>query len=269
MMNEQIEKYWDILGDMEDMLRGGFRTDHRPLPVKPQSPGARTDTEISPTASPPISTASPGAATSASKPADRGPTLTDRPGSGEPREELLSSLDEEVRMCNRCELGSRRINAVPGAGSHHPAVFVIGEGPGAEEDKTGLPFVGPAGRYLDKWLAAIGLSRETNTFIGNIVKCRPPQNRDPRPEEASACLPYLMRQIEILKPRAILTLGRIAVQVLMNTSRGIGASRGSVYIFHDVPLVATYHPSGVLRNPGYRPDVWDDLKLLKNVLDEA
>lgn len=181
----------------------------------------------------------------------------------------LETLANEVRSCTRCPLSGGRKNAVPGMGPEKPKVMVIGEGPGAEEDSTGLPFVGPAGRYLDKWLEAIGLSRETDTYIGNIVKCRPPGNRDPRPEESSACLPFLIRQIELLRPKAILTVGRIASQILLNSTRGIGASRGRVYLFQNIPLVATYHPSGVLRNPEYRGAVWDDLKLLKDVLEKA
>ena len=222
-MSSQIEKLWDVLSDLEDILSGGYKTEH-PLPVATQ---ARTG------------------------------------------QNGLKILENEVRNCTRCGLGLGRTNAVPGMGPRNPKVFVIGEGPGAEEDMQGLPFVGPAGKYLDKWLDAIGLSRKTDTYIGNVVKCRPPGNRDPRPEEASACLPFLMRQIDILKPQAILTVGRIAAQILLDTTRGIGATRGKVYLFHEIPLVATYHPSGVLRNPEYRRAVWDDLKLLKSVIDEA
>ncbi len=181
----------------------------------------------------------------------------------------LKALEDEVRSCARCGLSGGRKNAVPGIGPENPKVMVIGEGPGAEEDATGLPFVGRAGQYLDKWLDAVGLSRESDTFIGNIVKCRPPGNRDPQPDESAACLPFLIRQIELLRPKVILTVGRIASQILLDTSRGIGATRGRVYQFHGIPLVATYHPSGVLRNPEYRGPVWDDLKLLKEVLETS
>jgi uracil-DNA glycosylase family 4 len=227
-MSKAIEKMWDLLNDLEDMLEGGYKTARSSLRFVDPAQG---DTVSAP--------------------------------------DMLAALEAEVRACKRCELGLNRNNAVPGAGPQNPRVFVIGEGPGAEEDRSGMPFVGRAGRYLDKWLSAIELSRKTDTYIGNIVKCRPPGNRDPRPEEISACLPYLIRQIEILKPRTILTVGRIAAQVLLDTSRGIGAIRGQVYLFHEIPLVATYHPSGVLRNPGYRQAVWDDLRLLKSLFDET
>jgi uracil-DNA glycosylase len=181
----------------------------------------------------------------------------------------LEKLEAEVRSCTRCPLSGGRKNAVPGKGPGSPKVMVIGEGPGAEEDETGFPFVGRSGQYLDKWLEAIGLSRETDTYIGNVVKCRPPGNRDPHPEESSACLPFLIRQIELLRPNALLTVGRIASQILLDTTRGIGATRGRVYSFQNIPLVATYHPSGVLRNPEYRGAVWDDLKLIKDLLEKA
>ncbi len=184
------------------------------------------------------------------------------------REAELSHLEEEIRVCKLCELARTRTNAVPGEGVFDPLVMVIGEGPGAEEDATGRPFVGRAGRYLDKWLDAIDLSREKNCFIGNIVKCRPPGNRDPKPEESSACLPYLVKQIELLKPKAILTVGRISSQILTGSMQGIGKLRGRIYNYNGVPLVPTYHPSGVLRNPSLRPYVWEDLKLLKAILEE-
>ncbi len=251
-MNKYTGKLWELLNDLEDIVDGGYKTDHPRMPVAAARPAG------SAVARPPMRTAT-------------APAEIDQPrtqGAGALSiAESLKQLEEEVRNCRLCGLGLERTNAVPGMGPLNPKVFVIGEGPGAEEDRSGLPFVGPAGKYLDKWLSAIGMSRKTDTYIGNIVKCRPPGNRDPRPEESSTCLPFLMRQIEMLRPKAILTVGRIAAQVLLNSTRGIGAMRGKVYLFHDIPLVATYHPSGVLRNPGYRQGVWDDLRLLKNVLD--
>jgi uracil-DNA glycosylase family 4 len=158
---------------------------------------------------------------------------------------------------------------VPGEGTSRPRVLVVGEGPGFEEDRSGRPFVGPAGRYLDKWLQAIGLDRGTNCFIANIVKCRPPGNRDPLPEESAACLPYLQRQIALLQPRAILTVGRISTQILVGRSVGIGELRGQRYTYRGIPLVATYHPSAVLRNQSLRKPVWEDLKLLRSVLGDG
>ncbi|NOY09945.1 MAG: uracil-DNA glycosylase [Spirochaetes bacterium] len=190
-------------------------------------------------------------------------------GTADSKDEMLKSVREKVKACRLCGLSGLRTNSVPGEGAVNPLVMVIGEGPGAEEDKTGRPFVGRAGRYLDKWLDAVGLSREKNCFIGNIVKCRPPNNRDPKPEESFTCFPYLEKQIEILKPEVILTVGRIASQIMTGRSIGIGALRGKLYHYKDIPLVTTYHPSGVLRNPSLRPRVWDDLKLLKTVINNG
>ena len=153
-------------------------------------------------------------------------------------------------------------------GVESPDVMVVGEGPGADEDAQGLPFVGKAGQYLDKWLDAIQLSRHTNCFIGNVVKCRPPMNRDPQPDEIAACLPYLERQIALLKPRFILTVGRISSSVLTGQEAGIGRLRGRTYSFHGIPLIPTYHPSAVLRDPSLRRPVWDDLRRLKAELEE-
>jgi DNA polymerase len=173
----------------------------------------------------------------------------------------------EVAACRRCGLHAGRRNAVPGEGAEKPLVLVVGEGPGADEDRTGRPFVGAAGKYLDKWLAAVELSREANCFIANVVKCRPPGNRDPQPEEAAACRPFLERQIELLRPRAILTVGRIASRLLLGREDPIGALRGRAYEYQGVPLVPTFHPSAVLRDASLRRAVWEDLKRLKSILD--
>jgi DNA polymerase len=148
--------------------------------------------------------------------------------------------------------------------------MAIGEGPGEEEDKRGLPFVGPAGQLLDKMLASIGLSRETNCYIANIVKCRPPGNRNPERDEAEACARFLRRQIALLKPRFMLALGRVAAQSLLGEhSKGIGALRGQVLEYADIPLVCTYHPSALLRDESLKRPAWEDLKLLKTLIDHA
>ncbi|TVQ27971.1 MAG: uracil-DNA glycosylase [Spirochaetaceae bacterium] len=178
-------------------------------------------------------------------------------------------LEERVRVCTRCALHEGRFNAVPGVGVLDPLVMVIGEGPGADEDRRGLPFVGRAGQFLDKWLEAIGLSRSSNAYITNIVKCRPPENRDPRPAESDACMPYLREQIELVRPQAILTVGRIASGILIGTGAGIGSLRGRTYYYNGIPLVPTYHPSGVLRNPELKRPVWEDLKRLNAMLDRG
>lgn len=185
----------------------------------------------------------------------------------ERRAERLQALAAEVVACRRCPLAMGRSNAVPGTGVLDPLLMVIGEGPGADEDAQGLPFVGQAGEYLNKWLDAIGVDRTTETFIGNVVKCRPPGNRDPKPEESDACVPYLYEQIALVRPRAILTVGRISTRLLTGTTAGIGAIHGTFFDFGGIPLMPTYHPSGVLRNPNWRRPVWEDLKKLRQYLD--
>jgi DNA polymerase len=157
---------------------------------------------------------------------------------------------------------------VPGVGVTNPLVLVIGEGPGAEEDARGEPFVGPAGQLLDKMLAGIYLSRTTNCYIANIVKCRPPGNRDPSPEEAAACMPYLRQQIAALQPRLILAVGRISAQYLLNTGEGIGRLRGRFFDLDGIPLMPTYHPSALLRNADLNAPAWDDLKTFAHRLLE-
>ncbi|MFP4114420.1 MAG: uracil-DNA glycosylase [Spirochaetales bacterium] len=159
------------------------------------------------------------------------------------------------------------MKAVPGDGVLDPLVMVIGEGPGADEDRRGLPFVGRAGQFLDKWLEAIDLDRNTNVYIGNIVKCRPPGNRDPRPNESETCLPYLREQIDLIRPRAILTVGRVSTGILVGTNAGIGSLRGRTFYYNGIPLIPTYHPSGVLRNPDLKRPVWEDLKRLRALID--
>ena len=146
--------------------------------------------------------------------------------------------------------------------------MIVGEGPGGDEDIKGIPFVGAAGQYLDKWLSAINLDRHRDCFIGNIVKCRPPGNRDPEPDEIYKCLPYLERQIALLKPDIILTLGRISGRILTGEDSGIGRMRGRVYTYNGIPVIPTYHPSAVLRYPEkYKRAVWEDLKKLRSELD--
>ena len=186
----------------------------------------------------------------------------------ESREDQINLIAREIDTCRRCGLSEHRVRSVPGQGVLDPQVLIIGEAPGAQEDQQGLPFVGAAGQYLDKWLAAIDLDRRQNVFIGNIIKCRPPENRDPLPDEQQACLPYLASQISVLKPKTILCLGRIAAQIMVGRSGGIGRLRGTVHDYHGIPLVATYHPSGVLRNPSYRRAVWEDLQMIRKLLDE-
>ncbi len=161
-------------------------------------------------------------------------------------------------------------------GVENPLVLVIGEAPGQEEDVKGLPFVGPAGQLLDKMLGAIQLSRNTNCYIANIVKCRPPYNRDPMPAEMEACSSYLHAQIACLKPKMILAVGRVAAQFLLNTPTGISRLHGQILEYNPIqgateqriPFMATYHPSALLRDPSYKKPAWDDLKKFKIKLEE-
>jgi len=206
-------------------------------------------------------------------------TGTREPGPvvGQDRAGSLAAIAAEVASCVKCGLSANRNATVPGEGSLDPQVLFIGEGPGAEEDRTGRPFVGAAGRYLDTWLPPIGLARE-HCFIANCVKCRPPQNREPHPDEIGACLPFLVRQIAILKPRVICCLGRIAAQTVLRTTASLGELRGRIHQLPrelqqlsgvEIPVVVTYHPSAVLRDKaGLRKPVWDDLKLLKSLLEK-
>jgi DNA polymerase len=170
--------------------------------------------------------------------------------------------------CTRCRLGSSRRHVAYGEGSPRPLVLAIGEGPGAEEDAQGRPFVGPAGQLLDRMLSSIGLSREENCYIANIVKCRPPGNRDPADDEKDACLPWLERQIEALRPRIILALGRVAATTLLRSDEGIGRLRGRWHERGGIPLIATYHPSALLRDESLKRPAWEDLKMLKFRLDD-
>jgi len=181
----------------------------------------------------------------------------------------LEKIAAEIKKCSGCPLAAGRNNTVPGEGVTNPLVMVIGEGPGADEDRQGRPFVGKAGQLLDKMLISINLSRATNCFIANIVKCRPPQNRDPYPEERDACAHFLNRQIEILKPKFILLVGNVAVQGILKTKEHVGKIHGQFidYKIGDmtIPLIVTYHPAWVLRDEAHnkRP-VWEDLKLLRD-----
>lgn len=195
--------------------------------------------------------------------------VPDRLVTGEERERRLKETVDAIRGCNRCPLSAVRNRAVPGAGVLDPLVMVIGEGPGADEDRSGTPFVGRAGQFLDKWLEAIELSRETNAYITNIVKCRPPQNRDPLPDERAACIPYLERQIALVRPRAILTVGRISSRVICGVDTSMGELRKQSHQYRGVPVVATYHPSAVLRNETLKRPVWEDLKRLREICERS
>lgn len=175
-------------------------------------------------------------------------------------------LAASVAACTRCDLHKTRTQGVLGVGDHNADWLIVGEAPGAEEDRQGQPFVGQAGKLLDAMLAAIGQARGRNVYIANVLKSRPPGNRDPKPEEVSACLPYLERQIDLIRPKIILALGRFAAQSLLLTDTPIGRLRGRVHEYRGVPLVVTYHPAYLLRNPADKAKVWEDLVLARRTL---
>jgi len=179
----------------------------------------------------------------------------------------LEKIAEQANQCRKCELGSLRTNSVPGEGNSNARIMFVGEAPGADEDAQGRPFVGRAGQLLDKIIEACGLKR-SDVFIGNILKCRPPENRDPRAEEIISCLPYLQRQIEIIEPEIIVALGAHAAKTLLNTTKPIGQLRGQFHEYYaglgrpPVKLMATYHTAYLLRNYSQenRRRVWEDMK---------
>jgi uracil-DNA glycosylase len=177
------------------------------------------------------------------------------------------ALRSEVLSCTRCGLHAGRTQGVVGVGNPQADWMVIGEAPGAEEDRRGEPFVGRAGQLLDAMLRAIGLSRATNVYIANVLKSRPPNNRDPSPQEVAACLPYLRRQIELVRPRLLLAVGRIAAQNLLGTEESLSRLRGRVHRFGELntPLIVTYHPAYLLRSPADKRKAWEDLKFARSV----
>lgn len=175
------------------------------------------------------------------------------------------TLRQAVQACSRCELAGGRTQGVFGTGDVQAEWLFVGEAPGADEDRLGEPFVGQAGKLLDAMLAAIGLRRGDNVYIANVLKSRPPGNRDPKPEEVAACLPYLERQIDLLRPRIIVALGRFAAQSLLLTDTPISRLRGRVHEYRGVPLVVTYHPAYLLRNPIDKAKTWEDLCLARDV----
>lgn len=174
-------------------------------------------------------------------------------------------LEQAVSCCSKCELHTSRTQAVFGVGDHDADLLIIGEAPGRDEDLQGEPFVGRAGQLLNAMLAAIGYQRE-QVYIANILKCRPPNNRDPRLEESEACNPWLQQQIELIRPGVILALGRIAAHNLLNTDQSLGALRARQHSYAGIPLIVTYHPAYLLRKPIDKRKSWQDLKRVKMLL---
>ncbi len=190
---------------------------------------------------------------------------------GAPPVDVASADYEALRTaamaCTRCRLAEGRKTVVFSDGNPAARLMVVGEAPGAREDATGFPFVGQAGRLLDLMLASVALSRRDSVYICNVLKCRPPGNRNPQPDEIESCAPLLKRQIELVEPEVLLAVGSFAAQWLTAAKKALGKLRGRVYSYQGVPLVVTYHPAALLRNPGWSRLAWDDLQLLRQVMD--
>lgn len=184
-----------------------------------------------------------------------------------PKFSSIDKLYQYMKECHKCPLGSLRTNLVFGVGNPKAKMVLIGEAPGRDEDIQGEPFVGRAGQLLNKMLNAINLKRE-DVYIANILKCRPPANREPLESEVELCLPYLIEQLNIIKPKIILALGRIAVNSLFKAKMDIKNIRGKIFNFKGIKMVVTYHPAALLRNPQYKRPAWEDLQMVKRIYDE-
>jgi DNA polymerase len=182
--------------------------------------------------------------------------------------EALTATREDIGDCTRCKLaGLGRTQVVFGVGNPDADLMFVGEAPGADEDIQGVPFVGRAGQLLTKIIEAINLKRD-DVYIANVIKCRPPQNRNPEPDEIETCEPFLFRQIDIIKPKVIVTLGKFAAQCLLRTDAPISRLRGRIFDYRDAKLVPTFHPAYLLRNPASKREVWEDMKLVKQLLSQ-
>jgi uracil-DNA glycosylase family 4 len=179
----------------------------------------------------------------------------------------LEELDESINTCAKCPLGTTRTKFVFGVGNPHATLMLIGEAPGADEDAQGEPFVGRAGQLLNKILEAIHFRRE-DVYICNILKCRPPNNRKPLPEEAEHCIPYLRKQVELIQPKLILCLGLTAAENLLGTRESLTQLRGRVLSYEGIPMMVTYHPAALLRNPNWKRPAWDDVQAVRKLHDE-
>ncbi len=259
MDTQRRNRYLEAIGvDVWVRRPGGVLGDlERALPVTPR-PGPDEEGAAWAAAAP----GSAAAAAVARVPAEPTP---DREIGDEPA--AWDVLRTEVLSCTKCALHKTRTQGVLGVGPRRTDWMVVGEAPGAEEDRRGEPFVGRAGHLLDAMLRAIGLDRGTNVYIANVLKSRPPNNRDPQPEEVAACLPYLMRQIVLLRPRLMLAVGRIAAQNLLSTDLSLSRLRGKVHHFGELntPLVVTYHPAYLLRTPADKRKAWEDLRFARSV----
>ncbi len=174
----------------------------------------------------------------------------------------LEDVEKLASACTKCELAATRTKVVFGVGNPNARLMFIGEAPGHDEDVQGIPFVGRAGQLLDKILDAAGIARD-DVYIGNIIKCRPPNNRTPMTSEIDACSPYLVKQLELIKPKVVCTLGLPATMTLLGLKGSMGSLRGKIYQYGDIKLIPTYHPAAALRDPNYKRPMWDDFLVVK------
>lgn len=179
----------------------------------------------------------------------------------------LENFYQQIKHCQKCKLSKHRTKFVFGVGNPKASLMCVGEGPGYEEDQQGEPFVGAAGQLLNKILAAIGFERN-EVYIANIVKCRPPNNREPEAEEISQCLPYLRQQIAMIQPKLLLALGKVAAQNLLGKNLPLNKFRGTVHKLGDIPVIVTYHPAALLRRAQLKRDTWEDVKTLRKYYDQ-
>ena len=181
----------------------------------------------------------------------------------------LAVFEQEICTCQKCPLGQTRNKFVFGVGDPNASLLLVGEAPGAEEDRLGEPFVGRAGKLLDKILAAIDRNRHKDVYICNVMKCRPPNNRDPLRAEVDQCEPYLLHQIHLIKPKLIVALGRVAGQTLLNVDKSLKSLRNIFHDYHGTPLMVTYHPAALLRNQDLKRPTWEDFKTIKDFLEQS
>ena len=240
------------LGETEKLPQVATTSERTAKPATPRAPVERSREERRP-AGPPL-----GEVAASPVPA---PSSVDLSGL-----KSIADVAAAIAKCTACTLSATALNHVPGEGNPAAKFVVVGEAPGATEDELGRPFVGKSGDLLTKILEAIGLKRE-DVFICNVLKHRPPGNRNPSPAEIVACRPFLLRQLEVLQPKVILALGTFAAQTLLGTDAAISKLRGIEHRYHGIPLVATYHPAALLRNPNWKRPTWEDVQLARRILD--
>ena len=182
-------------------------------------------------------------------------------------ESNLDSFNNQINQCQKCSLGGTRNNFVFGVGDPNASLLLVGEAPGEQEDIKGEPFVGRAGKLLDKILLAINRSRDKDVYICNVLKCRPPENRNPLPNEVKECEPYLIHQINLIKPKLIVALGRVAGMTLLNVDNSLKSMRGIIHDYNGTPLIVTYHPAALLRNSNWKPEAWKDFKWIRSIIE--